>query len=271
MKQNNFMYQPIATKTINEGNNSLQNKQEGIVMKKESIFKIIKSTKNGTNLRMTKTKVLDYIKTDPDTGKKLKDDNGKYVKSFYTKETEMSVRIGVDYSKIQTVIDARAAKADQDPVTGQGLPWGHWYRRNGLDSCNWTGYVIEHSPGLSSSQKTYVAACKKIITEIVGDIELQDATPDQKAKIRQQLVEIPKPETNWRLYLRVTKPSNKNSKPKSCYYDPNGNDVSYDEVASKVAPSKLASEPNDVYDIGFDDIINLEQPAKKANAKKDSK
>ena len=245
-------------------------------MKKESIFKFIKTTSNGTNLIMTKTKVLDYIKTDPDTGKKLKDDNGKYIKNFYTKETKMAVRVGVDYSKMKTVIEARAAKADQDPVTGKGLPWGHWYKRNGVESFNWTGYVIEHSPGLGSNQKAYVAAYRKIVAEVTGidinELELprdfKSATAEQKASILDQVAAIPKPETNWKLYLRVAKPSNKNAKPTSCYYDEQGNLVPYEEVASKVAPSKLASDPNDVYDIGFDDIINLEQPNKKTNKKK---
>lgn len=127
MKQNNFMYQPIATKTINEGNNSLeQNKQEGIVMKKELILNLVNQMQNkkgslraGRLTSMSKTKDLGVVKA-----------TGQHI----TKKTEgLVVRLGVDYSHMAS---------SPAPEQIQSLPWGHWYIAP--DGHDYTGYVIEH-------------------------------------------------------------------------------------------------------------------------------
>ena len=64
-------------------------------------------------------------------------------------------------------------------------------------------------------------------------------------------------EPQYEYYLRVTTTGNKHHRGKVTYLDENGNELSYDEVVSKVAPSKLKFDDTPIYTIKIDDIISL--------------
>ena len=63
-------------------------------------------------------------------------------------------------------------------------------------------------------------------------------------------------------YLRVADGRTK-AKSKTKYIDENGNELSRDEVISKIGASKLASNQSLVYCIKFDDIVNFGAKSKK--------
>jgi len=247
-------------------------------MRNSAVFQMINSVPNGQNVTLKKTKLLEYVKTDPITGKKIKGEKGYYIKT-----SVMTCRIGVDYRNIASVKQDKIA-AGLDPSTSGPLDWGHWYKRNG--QFDWTGYVLEHSQGLSTAQNTYVNECAKIIAEVVGlDLDslglptkpkerklalqpimskvIRSAGKEQIASIRAQILEIPKPVTNWQLYLRITKPSRGDYKVQTSFCDENGAPVTRAEVESKVAKSNMDSAPANCYNIKFDDIIELKQNTNK--------
>lgn len=155
-------------------------------------------------------------------------------KGKYIKLTTMQIRVGVDPRNMASV---QARVAEKGETTGE-LPWGHWL-------AGYEGYIIEHDPTL----KKRLAAYDKAIA--AGE------SPE-------------KPVGEWKYYLRAVDAKTK-SKPRSIYLNEDGEEVSYEEVASKVAPSKLSSSESDVYAIDFDNIVSLEQKHKAKRQKRQSK
>ena len=64
-------------------------------------------------------------------------------------------------------------------------------------------------------------------------------------------------EPQYEYYLRVATTGNKYHRGRVIYLDESGNELSYEEVVSKVAPSKLKFDDTPIYTIKIDDIISL--------------
>lgn len=134
-------------------------------MEKEKILTKLNELKKGAYVKLTKIKVFD---------------------NEIIKETDMVIRLGVDYANM---------KVNLDKVVGP-LPWGQWLE-------GFEGLVIEHK---------------------------------------------------GQLYLRVADSYTNHNK---STYKQNGNEITKEQATALLGEKKLASHPSSVYNIKFDNIVNI--------------